>query len=176
MLIYLFALEQTSSDMLGENPVPAGVQYFPARVPILTQQGQMNEEDVQNERNKCWERKGLLLMNEQVLTAMESEHAPFRMPYKRRKDGSITGDVANEKDFSMLKVFVFGLLRKMVDEIASGCVKPNPYTRGSRHNACTYCPYGVICHEATVDGRRDYAAISSEQFWEEIRKVVNSNG
>jgi len=176
MLIYLFALEQADSDLLGRDPISAGVQYFPARVPILSQQGQVSEEDVQKGREKSWERKGLLLMEERVLAAMESENALYRMPYKRRKDGSIDGDVAGKNEFTMLKKYVFGLLHRMVDDIASGNVKPNPYTRGSRHDACTYCPYGIVCHKTTVDGRRSYTAISAQEFWDDIKKAVNGHG
>ena len=175
MLIYLFALEQENSEMLGENPIPAGVQYFPARVPYITQQGKMSEEEIRKDRHKYWERKGLLLLDEDVLEAMESEDAPYRMPYKRRKDGSIDGDVAGAKEFAMLKEYVFKLLRSMVDEIGSGTVKPNPYTRGTRHNACSYCPYGTVCHQTIVEGRRNYAAISAKEFWDAISKVVKGH-
>ena len=55
------------------------------------------------------------------------------------------------------------------------CRKPNPYTRGTRHNACAFCPYGTICHERTVEGRRNYEAISAQQFWDEISKEVSEN-
>jgi len=107
---------------------------------------------------------------------MESDGAIYRMPYNYRKDGSVSGHVADTEQFSMLKEYVFGLLRGLVDEIASGRVDPNPYTRGERHNACVFCPYGIVCHENTVEGRRNYAAISSEEFWDEIERVVKGNG
>ena len=176
MLIYLFALEQEDSEMLGLQPIPAGVQYFPARVPVLSHPGKVGEEEIEKGRNKCWERKGLLLLDEEVLHAMESEGALYRMPYKYRKDGSIVGHVADSKKFSLLREYVFDVLRNLVDEIASGRVAPNPYTRGSHHNACTYCPYGTICHENNVEGRRNYAAISAEKFWEDVEKAVKENG
>jgi len=176
MLIYLFALEQEDSDMLGAKPIPAGVLYFPARVPILSHPSRVSDEEVEKERNKCWERKGLLLLDQEVLRAMESDGAIYRMPYNYRKDGSVSGHVADTEQFSMLKEYVFGLLRGLVDEIASGRVDPNPYTRGERHNACVFCPYGIVCHENTVEGRRNYAAISSEEFWDEIERVVKGNG
>ena len=35
MLLYLFALKHSGSDMLGASPVPAGVQYFgPGTLPV----------------------------------------------------------------------------------------------------------------------------------------------
>ena len=90
--------------------------------------------------------------------------------------GSISGDLADRQQMELLKGYVFALLGKMVDDIASGCVDPNPYTRGSRHNACTYCPYGSICHDSNVPGRRDYAAMNSQRFWEEIEKEMSRSG
>lgn len=176
MLLYLFALEDAGEDMLGKAPVPAGVQYFPARVPLISSDGMMSDEEAAFTRQKAWKRKGLLLSDEDVLQAMEPEEKPKRMGYTRNKEGEISGDVASREQFAMLKDYVFGVLGKMVDEIASGAVKPNPYTRGSSHNACTFCPYGEVCHQTEVEDRRNYKAMSADRFWEEVEKEMRSSG
>ena len=161
---------------MGEHAIPAGVQYFPARVPLIPADGHLTEEEAQKERMKLWKRKGLLLRDERVLAAMENTEAPIRMPYVRKKDGSISGDLADYQQFVLLKKYLYFKLGKMVDEIASGNVEPNPYTRGMSHNACTYCPYGAVCHKNSVAGRRNYQAISESEFWESVQEEVNSNG
>lgn len=176
MLLYLFALEDRETDFLGENPVPAGVQYFPARVPIVPVDGRADDGATVEAREKLWKRKGLLLADEDVLQAMEPSEKPKRLSYTKKKDGSISGDLADRQQLKLLKGYIFTLLGKMVDDIASGCVEPNPYTRGGRHNACAFCPYGAICRQATVEGRRDYAAMSAQKFWEEIEKEMSSRG
>ena len=176
MLLYLFALEDRETDFLGENPVPAGVQYFPARVPIVPVDGRADDDATVEAREKLWKRKGLLLADEDVLQAMEPSEKPKRLSYTKKKDGSISGDLADRQQLKLLKGYIFTLLGKMVDDIASGCVEPNPYTRGGRHNACAFCPYGAICRQATVEGRRDYAAMSAQKFWEEIEKEMSSRG
>ena len=176
MLLYLFALEEQDVDFLGENPVPAGVQYFPARVPVLPVDGKADDEATVESREKLWKRKGLLLADETVLQAMEPTEHPKRLPYTRKKDGSVSGDLADREQLKLLKSYIFALLGKMVDDIASGCVEANPYTRGGRHNACAFCPYGAICHQATVENRRDYAAMSAQKFWEEIDKEMSNRG
>ena len=107
---------------------------------------------------------------------MEPGEKPKRMPYTRKKDGTLSGDLADSEQFEMLKEYVFGLLGKMVDDIASGCVTPNPYTRGSSHNACTYCPYHAVCHEEMLDNRRNYKTVSAQQFWEDVKKEVSGRG
>ena len=154
----------------------AGVQYFPARVPIVALDGRADADEAEKERQKLWKRKGLLLSDESVLAAMEHTEKPFRLSYTRKKDGTISGDLADSQQLKLLKAYIFAILGKMVDDIASGCVEPNPYTRGGRHNACTFCPYGAVCHAATVEGRRDYAAITSQKFWEDIEKEMSSHG
>jgi ATP-dependent helicase/DNAse subunit B len=125
---------------------------------------------------KLWKRKGLLLDNDIVLNAMATLETENRMPYTRKKDGTISGELANKDQLDALRQYIFKLLGRMVDEIASGCVKPNPYTRGTSHNACSYCPYGSICHKTKVEGRRNYKAMTAQRFWEEIEKEVTENG
>jgi len=76
----------------------------------------------------------------------------------------------------MLETYVFQVLAGMVEDIVSGNVEPNPYTRGSSHNACAFCPYGMVCHEKTVAGRRNYKAMKADQFWAEMEKEVEHHG
>ena len=176
MLLYLFALQECGQETVGKNPIPAGVQYFPARVPYLTTDGQLTEEEAQKLRIKELVRQGLLLKDEAVLQAMEPGEEYQRLCCSVKKDGTLTGDLADRDQLKLLKAYLFKILGQMVDDIASGNVEPNPYTRGSSHSACTYCPYGAICHEQQVAGRRNYEAMKADRFWQEIRKEMNSNG
>ena len=173
MLLYLFALEQDGEKLLGAQPIPAGVQYFPARVPLLSVDGELSEEDVQKERQGLWKRSGLILGDDDIIRAMDDSEDAVRLSCKRKKDGTVTGDIATREQFQLLHHYVFQLLGKMVDDIASGDVTPNPYTRGNSHIACRFCPYGAICHSATVENRRNYKVMSSQRFWDEITKEVN---
>ncbi len=176
MLLYLFALRESGHEALGGCPVPAGVQYFPARAPYLPADGRLSGEAAEKERKLQWKRRGLLLSDEAVLQAMEPGDSPKRMAYSIRKDGRLDGDLADRDQLKLLKDYVFHTLAKMVEDIASGNVQPNPYTRGSAHDACAYCPYGSICHKATVDGRRNYEAMKADRFWSEIEKEMNRHG
>ena len=176
MLLYLFALEQEGEDVLGERPIPAGVQYFAARSPYITANGRLTAEEAAAEHGKTWKRKGLILADEAVVNAMEPEGSPKRLNCKLDKDGALVGDIANREQLKLLKQYVFQVLRNMVHDIATGDVTPNPYTRGSAHNACSYCPYQSVCHFATVDGRRNYKTMSAQRFWEEVGKEVERNG
>ena len=176
MLLYLFALEQEGEPVLGDHAVPVGVQYFPARVPLLSSDGRLEDAEAETLRQKEWKRKGLLLGDEDVLRAMEPEDAPKRLPVIWKKDGTFSGDLADREQLRQLRQFVFQTVGKMVDDIASGNVEPNPYTRGGSHNACAFCPYGAVCHKEQVEGRRNYKSMTSQRFWEEISKEVDRHG
>jgi ATP-dependent helicase/nuclease subunit B len=170
MLLYLFALEQEGEGLLGRKPKPAGVQYFPARAPLMPSDGELSDEEAINERKGYWKRKGLILDDKDVLRAMEDNDSPTRLSCKIKKDGTVTGDVASSDQFKLLCGYVFHILGRMVDDIASGNVTANPYTRGTSFDACSFCPYGAICHKESVPGRRNYKKMESQRFWEEIGK------
>ncbi len=172
MLLYLFALQECGEAVVGNDPIPAGVQYFPARVPYVSADGRLEAAALDKERGKDRKRKGLLLKDEAVLQAMEPGE-PRRLCYKVNKDGTLSGDLADREQLKLLKRYVFRLLGKIVDDIASGDVTPDPYTRGSSHSACAFCPYGPVCHE---DGehRRNYKTMTAQRFWEEIGKEMDT--
>lgn len=176
MLLYMFALRNSGDDLLGDHPIPAGVQYFPARAPYLPAEGKLNGEEAEKERASQWKRRGLLLRDEAVLQAMEPGESPQRMCYSVKKDGTLSGDLADRDQLKQLEHYVFRVLASMVDDIASGNVEPNPYTRGTVHNACSFCPYGAVCHEKTVEGRRNYKTMTAQRFWDEIGKETKSDG
>ena len=176
MLLYLFALAKEGQPILGENPIPAGVQYFPARVPVMASDGRLEDEAAENLRQREWKRRGLLLKDEDVLKAMDPEESGNRLGVTRKKDGTLTGDLADRDQLKQLRDYIYLVLGRMVDDISSGNVDPNPYTRGSVHNACTFCPYGTICHKEQVEGRRNYKAMSAQRFWDELGKELESRG
>lgn len=173
MLLYLFALR--GSKLTGAKGIPAGVQYFPARAPYLQTEGVPEPEELEKERRKLWKRQGLLLQDEKVLWAMEPGEDPKRLPIKNKK-GEITGDLADRQQLAQLEEYVFRVLARLVEDIASGNVEPNPYTRGANHDACRFCPYGTVCHSAQVPGRRNYKAMSAQEFWQALGKELENHG
>ena len=107
---------------------------------------------------------------------MEPADGPGRMDYEVKKDGSLSGALADREQLKLLEGYIFRYLGKMVEDIASGNVEPNPYTRGTSHNACTFCPYGSVCHKDTVPGRRNYKTVTAKQFWEGIEEELKDDG
>lgn len=167
MLLYLFALEN-GEVVIGEAPRPAGVQYFPARMPYLSAASKLEGKALQDHWKDTLKRKGLVLKDADILEAMEPG-GPVRLNVQIKK-GEICGHVMDREQMHQLKDYVFDTLKDLVNEIASGNVEPNPYTRGKDYSACRFCPYKTICHYVSVPGRRNYAAMNADRFWQEIGK------
>ena len=144
-------------------------------MPYLQTEGVPEPEELEKERRKLLKRQGLLLRDEGVLQAMEPGEDPKRLPIKNKK-GEITGDLADRQQLAQLEEYVFRVLARLVEDIASGNVEPNPYTRGANHDACRFCPYGTVCHSAQVPGRRNYKAMSAQEFWEAVGKELENHG
>ncbi|MBQ4551053.1 MAG: PD-(D/E)XK nuclease family protein [Oscillospiraceae bacterium] len=168
MLLYLFALEQEGTELAGGRPTVAGVQYFPARFPYLSKDGRLTEEEARAEHVKNAKRRGLILSDDDVLEAMEPGGEFTRLSCKRSKSGELKGDVADSAQLRQLREHVFRTLADAVDSIAGGSVDANPYTRGSSHSACAFCPYGSICARDREAGRRNYKKMDAPDFWERI--------
>lgn len=176
LLLYMFALEDQGDALLGSNAKPAGVQYFPARAPFISASGRLDAAEADMKRAKDLKRKGLILGDSDVIGAMEPEGSPKRLSCKAGKDGSLTGDIADREQLRLLKGYVYRVLQKLVGDIASGNVTPNPYCRGTSHDACTYCPYKAVCHFAVVVGRRNYKTMTAQRFWDEIGREMDRHG
>ncbi len=176
MLLYLFALERAGEEILGENAVGCGVLYFPARMPITTVDGRATEDKAKSSHQKELQRKGLLLDDMQMLDAMDPTPKKERLCCTVSKDGTVSGDLVTREQFKLLKGYVFRLVSRLVDEIASGNVQANPYTRGSESGACKYCPYEMICKAKDGPQRRNYKTMDAQRFWEEVEKEERRNG
>ncbi len=167
MLIYLFALAHSGAEMLGQSPVAAGVQYFPARAPYISLDGKPEPEEAEKSREDKWTRQGLLLEDSQVIAAMN----PEGQKHLTEKCGQ-----ASREQMKLLERYIFRVMGRMVEDIASGNVEPNPYCRGKTHDTCRFCPYGTVCHPDTVTQRRNYKTMTAQRFWEEIGKEMGMDG
>lgn len=96
MLLYLFSLWKNGAkphgalreDANGREILPAGVLYFSANVPTVTLDREESPEDVERMVSDKLARRGLLLDDTDVLTAMEHELSGKYLPVKVKKDGS----------------------------------------------------------------------------------------
>lgn len=177
MLIYLFALQSQADGRFGGPVTPAGVLYFPARLPVLSGTGKLSDEEAEKDRRSQLRRKGLLLDDEKSLQAMEqTDGSPRYLPFRVLKSGERSGSLATAEQMSLLKAHVFRTLANMTDEIFSGKLAPDPYARGASESACRYCEYKTVCHiESGKIAVRNFKATPADRFWEILEKEAEED-
>ena len=167
MLIYLFALERSGKMYYGRDIRPAGVLYVPAHDDLLRFTHRPDDgEGMDRERRKSHRRQGLLLDDDLLLQAMEPSggESPRLLPYRVGRQGR-TGDLMDLDQLGLLRRYVADAMAGVTEEICTGSIRPNPYTRGST-GSCTYCPYAGVCHlDLCGIEARSLRATSAKEFW-----------
>ncbi len=154
MLLYLFTLcRNTNTEFYkrlglgdGESPVPAGVIYLSAAVPILQAEDYDSEEDVLKKASDSLSRSGLVLNEEEILRAMNADLSPkFLAGVKKNKDGVLVGDALSDRArFDSLYEQIRGTIESITGELRGGVADaaPNPHVK---RDVCASCKMKPIC-------------------------------
>lgn len=181
MLLYLFTLEQKGREYFGKEVVGAGVLYVPTRDLTVAGPRDMDEAARRKEEDKLLRRKGLVLADGTVLTAMAPPEVMERfLPAKMKADGSLSGEgLASLERLGKLSVHVQRILREVGRELAAGTVTADPYWRSAEENACAHCEYAAACQFEEGRGgdcRRWSRSLKSEEFWDALEKENEEGG
>lgn len=176
MLLYLFTLEREGRGLFGgKEIVPAGVLYLPARDAVVAGSRTMTEEERQKAVDRELKRRGLVLDDPEVLSAMETygEEGVRFLPVKvSAKTGAITGEaLISAERLGKLEQHIHKVLHDIGTELAAGNIAADPFWRGPEQNACRYCDYADACHFEPGKGgdvRRWLPKVKAEEFWEKL--------
>ena len=165
MLLYLFALEKEGKAVFGgEEIVPAGVLYLPARDPVVDGSRSMTAEQVRAAADKELVRRGLVLDDPEVIAAMEHvEGGKHRyLPLGGKSEAAVS-----RERMERLARLVQEKLEQAAGQLAQGNIDADPYWRGEEQNACRWCEYAAACHfePACGDKLRRQRGLSAREFW-----------
>lgn len=169
MLLYLFALDRSGERLYGMETAPAGVLYVPARDVLLSEEGNLPDEEIERKRRDKLRRSGLVLDDPEVLHAMEAGDSPVRLPVKW-KEGVPTGDsLASAERLGLLGRRVEENLRALASQLRSGSITADPCYKGAQDNACLWCDYAEACRFTEGEGsdrRRYLPKLSATRVWD----------
>ncbi len=131
MFMYLFSIWENGKTKYGDNIVPSGVLYMPAKRQDIEAKGGVIDEDVQKKKREALRMMGMLLEDEK--TAKDKDKAFFSAEYS-----DITG-------FRVMKEKTEKMLCDMTDTLRIGELSINPLYNGDKNLACTYCEYKAVC-------------------------------
>ena len=178
MLLYLFTLKREGRARLGGREiVPAGVLYLPARDAVVVGSRAITEAERRRAVDQELRRKGLILNEEPVLTAMEhpgSGGIRFLPVKVSSRTGAITGDaLVSAERLGKLARHTGRILEEIGLELAAGNIAADPFWRGPEHNACQWCDYAEACHFEEGHGgdcRRWLPSVTGEEFWQAVAR------
>ncbi len=177
MLLYLFTLTQRSEAIFHTPVEPAGVQYFPARYRVVTLDEGPDGEEAEKNRRKDLRRKGIALLDEQVLRAMEADLKGYFSGFKADRSGNLKGNLATPAQFDRLRRHVERTVGRMTDEITRGQLEANPFWRQEEDSACKWCEYHSVCHVDSGEiPQRRLKKIEGAEFWAALEQEEQHHG
>lgn len=149
MLLYLFALCREGFELDGKNvvPLPAGILYMNGTVEAELCHDKKELKNREDKPFKDFSLKGLLLQDEEVLSAQDPDGKGEFLPVKKKKDGTFSGtsNLITLEKLGRLNRSVERIFAQMAESLKEGKIAAAPLYRSKKRNACTYCDYRPIC-------------------------------
>lgn len=151
MLIYLFSLCENGQARYG-HIIPSGVLYLPAKIPVIRTARNCSDEEKETAQLKTMCTNGLLLDDETVLRAMESDLKGVFIPVSFTKSGGIKSkDLVTLQQFGILKKHIQNVLTSMAVQLHNGAIDARPKADKDGNSMCKYCDYHDICGHEPAD-------------------------
>ena len=171
MLIYMSAVEKNGSAKYGDNIIPAGVLYTPAKNPLVKVYDD-DQEKLDAEKDKELKMQGVILDNSEIIKAMEKEVKGVYIPVKYSSSGKITPsnamNLASLSEFGLLSKKIDSLLTNMAKTLRKGEIDDVP-AKG-RYDGCEWCPYMSVCTHKETDPFIGVKTMKKEEFYGLISK------
>lgn len=145
MLIYLFALYANGRKEYGDF-IPSGIFYMSAKtekldLPRDATQEQIDKKRLFSEKNKY---SGMVVDDITAIEGMEKDLKGLFVPFKREKDGTLSGKIIPFDKLLKLNEIIDNVLNDTAILLHNGIINAVPY-KDKSENACEYCDYKTVC-------------------------------
>lgn len=177
MLTYLDVIITHSKNWLGIQADPAGVLYFHVHNPMLSSNGVLPEETIEEEIFKKFKMEGLVLGDEEVVRLMDKSLESGRssvisVGIKNNGEFYSNSSIASDEEFQYLRKHIRRKFKEAGTKITNGVIDISPYKFGNQIS-CATCPFKQICQfDQSLEGN-EYRILKQEKrdiIFEKIRK------
>ena len=177
LMIYIDAIIK-SGIFRDKTPMPGGVFYFKIKDPVAKSVSELSAEDIKELIEKQLKMSGLVLMDDKVIKAMDSDFTKTSdiIPVSYKADGSFAQNsyVASKEDFLSIMDYCRYKATDIGNEILKGNIAPLPYIKG-QSSPCSYCIYKSVCDFDRENGRgRFFKTLKKEEAIEKIREEMKN--
>jgi ATP-dependent helicase/nuclease subunit B len=182
MLIYLFSLCENGKDRYtenGEEVIPAGVLYLPAKRPNLDGGRDTGEADLAKQIDEQLKMSGIILDDAEIAFSMEKEGKGIYIPAKVKAEYNEEGrmiaaqfnsaaSIASIEQFGQIKVHIIKTLKTMAKYLRDGNIAAIPVS-GTGYNPCDYCDFMSVCGIEPEDKVENLQSFDKEKVWELLK-------
>ncbi len=153
LLLYLFSILRAPDGPFkeglsgGGTLQPAGALYFSARPGENRFDWMIPAETAEFIAEGNIRRSGILLDDERVLTAMESDLAGRFIPVRMKKTGMITDNLRSREEIAVLETTMCETIAAAAVDMLAGSAEADPRHPAEVHgqNPCEYCKMKPVC-------------------------------
>lgn len=145
MLLYLVSIWRNGKDYYGENIVPAGVLYLPARFEPYNVDRSDSEEVLKNKRLSGGKMDGMILDEGEVIKGMDKSLGGMMIPIKVNKTGGISGNFISLSQLGKLAKKMDETMAQMGNELHKGHVPAKPAFGKEHGTTCDFCDFKSVC-------------------------------
>ena len=175
MFLYLSAIRSGGTQRYGGEITPAGVLYMPSVSPTVAAEAGDDEDSIRRAVMKEYQMKGVVLDDEEIITAMEHDKKGVYIPVSF-KNGSVSAgadSLASLEEMGAIFRRVDLLLSQMAQSLFDGDVGAVPL-KGT-YDGCQYCRYSAVCLRNDDDPCREGAKMSRDEVYSELMKEVSGD-
>lgn len=176
MFLYLSAIERDTTARYGGEITPAGVLYMPAVSPSVSADGTADEKTVRNMILEKYTMKGVILDDNQIITAMEHDGKGVYIPVKLSGDKVTAGksSLATLEEIGAIFRRIETLMTQMAEALYNGNVDALPLT--GDYDACEYCRYRSVCLRGEDGPSREGKHLNKDELFERLRGEEENDG
>jgi ATP-dependent helicase/nuclease subunit B len=179
LLVYLDAI-LINKDMYMEKGVfPGAVLYFRVDDPIISSEGELSKDKIEEKILEELKLKGLLLKDVKIIKEMDNtldNGYSMVIPAQILKSGEIGSHTsgATLEQFEILRKYVRKIVIDLCEDMLKGNISIKPYKK-NKDTPCDYCSFASICQFDSSIPDNNYKYINdknSEEVWELMKKEI----
>ncbi len=146
MLIYLMAIWKNSGTYYGDNVIPAGVLYLPARFTSFKAERSNGKDEIEHQIIKNGKMNGLLLDDTRTVLAMDESGEGIFIPASiDSKTGKVKGNVISLTQMKALSSRIDKIISNMAENLQDGKIWAYPVYGKDHDKTCEFCDYHSVC-------------------------------
>lgn len=175
MVLYLVSIWRNGKDYYGDNIVPAGVLYLPARFEPYNIKRNDAEEAVNLKRLESGKMDGIILDDGDVVKGMNRSLDGLMIPISVNKSGGIKGNFISLGNLQKLAEIMDGIMAEMGNELHKGKVPAKPAFGKDHGTTCDFCDFQSVCKRTEGVKYRYIEKLSHTESLEKLERG-ESNG